>query len=68
MAFVIIVSTSLWLYNLLRLKRDVFNEIETVRNSLTDTCTKEKSQVVCVEYFPDYNPLIFSVVSFSKDS
>ena len=62
MAFVVVVSTSLWLYNLIGLKQDISNEIDYILRSQKD-CMEPNSGFVCVEHFPDYTSLFFSVVS-----
>ena len=61
MAFLLIISTSLWLYNLLELRKEVENEVENVITSLgPERCKK------CVEFLPDYSALSASVVSSLK--
>ena len=55
MAFLLVISTSLWLYNLLELKNEVKSEIDNV---YATKCSAEK----CVKLFPNYAVLFFSVV------
>lgn len=58
MAFLLVISTSLWLYNLLELRKEVEDEIvnviTTVGPELCDTC---------VEFLPNYAMLFTAVVS-----
>lgn len=58
MAFLLVVSTSLWLYNLLDLRKEVEKEVINVITSLGPVLCKN-----CVEFLPDYSPLFASVVS-----
>ena len=58
MAFLLVISTSLWLYNLLDLRREVEDEVVSVITSLGPVRCKN-----CVEFLPDYSALFASVVS-----
>ena len=57
MAFLLVISTSLWLYNLLELRKEVENEIVNIITSLGSDCKG------CVEFLPNYAVLFASVVS-----
>lgn len=55
-AVLVAVVTSLWLYNILELKKEVENEVENVITTLgPDRCSN------CVEFLPDYSALFASV-------
>ena len=56
MAFLLVISTSLWLYNLLDLRKEVEGEVINVITSLGERCKH------CVEFLPDYSALFASVV------
>lgn len=56
MAFLLVISTSLWLYNLLELRKEVEDEIVSIITSLgRDQCRN------CVEFLPSYSALFASV-------
>jgi len=57
MAFLLVISTSLWLYNLLELRKEVESEIVNVITTLASGCKN------CVEFLPNYAKLFASVVS-----
>ena len=58
MAFLLVISTSLWLYNLLELRKEVRDEIEYLITTLGHDVCKN-----CVEFLPSYAVLFASVVS-----
>lgn len=58
MAFLLVISTSLWLYNLLDLRKEVEDEVVNVITTLGPVLCKN-----CVEFLPDYSALFASVVS-----
>lgn len=59
MAFLLVISTSLWLYNLLELRKEVEDEIVSIITSLgRDQCKN------CVEFLPSYSALFASVVRY----
>ena len=58
MAFLLVISTSLWLYNLLDLRKEVEDEvINVITTQGSERCKG------CVEFLPDYSVLFASVVS-----
>ena len=58
MAFLLVISTSLWLYNLLELRKEVEDEIVNVITTLGSELCKD-----CVEFLPNYAVLFAAVVS-----
>jgi len=56
MAFLLVISTSLWLYNLLDLRKEVEDEVVNAITSLGPVRCKD-----CVEFLPDYSALFASV-------
>lgn len=56
MAFLLVISTSLWLYNLLELRKEVRDEIEYLITTLGHDVCKN-----CVEFLPSYAVLFASV-------
>lgn len=58
MVVLVAVITSLWLYNILELKKEVQGEIVNVITTLGPVRCKN-----CVEFLPDYSALFASVVS-----
>ena len=60
MAFLLVISTSLWLYNLLDLRKEVEDEVVNVIESLGPVRCKD-----CVEFLPNYSALFASVVCIS---
>lgn len=63
MAFLLVISTSLWLYNLLDLRKEVEDEVTNVITSLGKVRCKD-----CVEFLPDYSALFASVVRCEQGS
>ena len=58
MAFLLVISTSLWLYNLLDLRKEVEGEVINAITTLGPVRCKN-----CVEFLPNYSALFASVVS-----
>ena len=58
MAFLLVISTSLWLYNLLDLRKEVEGEVINAITAQGPVRCKN-----CVEFLPDYSALFASVVS-----
>ena len=61
MAFLLVVTTSLWLYNLLDLRKEIENGVSAARIFAEKNCLKRSCKVVT--YLPDYTILFASVVS-----
>lgn len=57
MTFLLVITTSLWLYNLLQLGKEVEGEIVNVITTLGEDACKN-----CVEFLPNYTLLFSSVV------
>ncbi|KAK3748190.1 hypothetical protein QZH41_012994, partial [Actinostola sp. cb2023] len=61
-AFFLVVSTSLWLYNLFTLRKEIEVEITSFDAYAKSSCTvEEKASCQTVRSFPDYTLLFLSV-------
>ncbi|KXJ20776.1 hypothetical protein AC249_AIPGENE398 [Exaiptasia diaphana] len=61
-AFFLAVSTSLWLYNLLTMKKEIEVEISSFDDYARSTCIPSKEVCVTISSLPDYSTLFTSVV------